>query len=75
MERKRWKRDIEKVRDGLLDITKELTDKTIPTIIGGVKKIACEFTDSFQKTLQENISKKLESKKSKQEEKKDVNSK
>ena len=75
MEKKRIKNDFEKVKDGVLDIAKDLVEQSIPTIIDGVKKIASGFADSFQYQLRKEISRKLDSKKSKQEEKKDDDSK
>jgi len=75
MEKKRIKNDLDKVKDGILDIAKEIVDQSIPTLIDGAKKIASGFADSIQESLRKEISRKIDSKKSKQEEKKDGDSK
>jgi len=71
-------KEMDRVKNELLNTTKEVIDKTIPTITDGINKIVLGFTKSLGEAIQEDLTKQIEKKrkriKTKQEEKQNVTS-
>ena len=60
--KKMLQRGMDRVREEVLNTTKEVIDKTIPTITDGINKIVFGFTSSIGETIREGLSKKIEGK-------------
>ena len=60
--RKMIQKEIDRVRDQVLNTTKEVVDKTIPTIAEGINKIVSGFTSSIGETILEGLAKTIERK-------------
>ena len=58
-------KEIDKVKTELLNTSKEIIEKTIPTLAEGINRIISGFTTSLGKTIQEDLTKQIEEKKKK----------
>jgi len=56
-------KELDRIKDELLDTTKELIEKAIPTIAEGINRIVSGFTKSVGETIQEDLTKQIEKKK------------
>ena len=65
-------RELEKAKNELLNTTKELIEKTIPTLSEGFNRIITGFTKTFGETLQETLTQQIEKKKKRVKSKKEV---
>jgi len=71
-------KELDRVKNEVLNTTKEVIEKTIPAITDGINRIVSGFTKSLGETIQEDLTKQIEKKrkraKSKKEEGQDANS-
>jgi hypothetical protein len=64
-------REMDRVKDELLNTAREVVDKTIPTIADGLTKIVSGFASNLGETIRKDLTTQIEKKRSKtkQEEK------